>query len=54
MRMPPGTGMVPGTARPGSRAGEMGGGTSCKSLFLSEPCHPHVNAQVNICKILLC
>lgn len=27
MRLPPGTGMVPGTARPGSRAGEMGGGT---------------------------
>jgi len=29
MRMPPGTGVVPGTARPGSRAGEMGGGTCC-------------------------
>ena len=30
MRMPPSTGMVPGTARPGSRAGEMGGGRFIK------------------------
>lgn len=39
IKMPPGTGMVPGTARPGSRAGEISGGTffikKCLAIYLS-------------------
>jgi len=37
MRMPPGTGMVPGTARPGSRAGEMGGALNAQIRVADRP-----------------
>ncbi|PFX19842.1 Intraflagellar transport protein 74-like [Stylophora pistillata] len=37
MRMPPGTGMVPGTARPGSRAGEMGGALNAQIRVAERP-----------------
>lgn len=37
MRLPPGTGMVPGTARPGSRAGEMGGALNAQIRVAERP-----------------
>lgn len=37
MRLPPGTGMAPGTARPGSRAGELGGALNAQIRVAERP-----------------